>query len=159
MLFELRIKNLGIIEDMNWRLRDGLNVITGETGAGKSLVIDAVESLLAGTADEEVIRYGADEAQIEGVFTLPQREKFSPLRELLARKKLTADKGTLAIDCEFHRQGPSIIRVNGHTVPKVRVQRLLRQRQRTPHHRTRRINHALYIIRGHFLILDSYNPV
>jgi len=119
----LRVKNLGIIEDMNWRLRDGLNVITGETGAGKSLVIDAVELLLAGKADEEVIRYGADGAQIEGVFTLPQREKFSPLRELMAQKKLTADKGTLAIDCEFHRQGPSIIRVNGHIVPKV----LLRQ--------------------------------
>ena len=93
MLFELRVKNLGIIEDMNWRLRDGLNIITGETGAGKSLVIDAVESLLAGKADEEVIRYGADEAQIEGVFTLPQREKFSPLRELLAQKELTSPQG------------------------------------------------------------------
>jgi len=123
LLLELKVKNLGIIEDMNWRLRDGLNIITGETGAGKSLVIDAVELLLAGKADEEVIRYGADEAQIEGVFTLPQKENSSPLRELLAQKDLAADEETLVIDCELQRQGPSVIRVNGHAVPKV----LLRQ--------------------------------
>ena len=123
MLLELKVKNLGIIEDMNWRLGDGLNIITGETGAGKSLLIDAVELLLAGKADEEVIRYGADEAQIEGVFTLPQKETLSSLRELLAQKDLAADEETLVIDCELRRQGPSVIRVNGHAVPKV----LLRQ--------------------------------
>ena len=123
MLLELRVKNFGIIEDLNWRLRDGLNIITGETGAGKSLVIDAVELLLAGKASEEVIRYGADEAQIEGVFTFPQKETFSPLRELLAQKDLAADEETLVIDYEFRRHGPSVIRVNGHAIPKV----LLRQ--------------------------------
>ncbi len=119
----MRVKNLGIIEDMNWRLGDGLNIITGETGAGKSLVIDAVELLLAGKASEEVIRYGADEAQIEGVFTLPKQESLSPLRKLLTQKGLAADEETLVIDCELRRQGPSVIRVNGHAVPKV----LLRQ--------------------------------
>jgi DNA repair protein RecN (Recombination protein N) len=123
LLLELKVKNLGIIEDMNWRLGDGLNIITGETGAGKSLLIDAVELLLAGKADEEVIRYGAEEAQIEGVFTLPQKETLSSLRELLAQKELAADEETLVIDCELRRQRPSIIRVNGHAVPKV----LLRQ--------------------------------
>jgi len=123
LLLELRVKNLGIIEDMNWMLRDGLNVITGETGAGKSLVIDAVELLLGGKSNEEVIRYGAAEAQIEGVFTLPQKEKSSTLGELLAQKDLAADEATLVIDCELRRQGTSIIRVNGRVVPKV----LLRQ--------------------------------
>ena len=118
LLLELRVKNLGIIEDMNWRLRDGLNIITGETGAGKSLVIDAVELLLTGKANEEVIRYGADEAQIEGVFTLPKKENFSPLRELLAQRDLAADEETLVIDCELRKQGPSVIRVNGRAVPK-----------------------------------------
>jgi len=122
LLIELRVKNLGIIADMNWRLRDGLNVITGETGAGKSLVIDAVESLLAARADEDAIRYGADEAQIEGVFALPE-EKSSPLRELLAEKDLAADDETLVISCTLRRRGSSIFRVNGHAVPKA----LLRQ--------------------------------
>ncbi len=66
MLLELRVKDLGIIEDIDWKLDTGLNVITGETGAGKSLVIDAVELLLTGSADEDVIRTGSAEAHIEG---------------------------------------------------------------------------------------------
>ena len=123
MLVELRVKNLGIIEDINWRLGDGLNIITGETGAGKSLVIDAVELLLAGKASEDVIRYGADEAQIEGVFTLPQKENLSPLKKLLAEKGVAADEETLVIDCELRRQGSSVIRANGYAIPKA----LLRQ--------------------------------
>lgn len=123
MLVELRVKNLGIIEDINWRLDDGLNIITGETGAGKSLVIDAVELLLAGKADEEVIRHGADQAQIEGVFSLPPKENLASLQELLAEKELAADEDTLVIDCQLRRKSPDIIRVNGHAVPKA----LLRQ--------------------------------
>ena len=118
MLVELRVKNLGIIEDMNWRLDDGLNIITGETGAGKSLVIDAVELLLAGKADKEVIRHGADQAQIEGVFSLPPKENLASLKELLAEKELTADEDTLVIDCQLRRKSPDTIRVNGHAVPK-----------------------------------------
>ena len=118
MLLELRVKGLGIIEEINWSLSYGLNVITGETGAGKSLVIDAVEALLAGKLDEEVIRYGANEAQIEGVFALPRDESISQLTELLAEKGLKADEETLVINCELRRQGRSILRVNGHAVPK-----------------------------------------
>ena len=118
MLVELRVKNLGIIEDMNWRLDDGLNIITGETGAGKSLVIDAVELLLSGKADDEVIRHGADQAQIEGFFSLSPKENLAPLKELLAEKELSADEETLVIDCQLRRQSPDSIRINGHAVPK-----------------------------------------
>ncbi len=118
MLVELKVKNLGIIEDMNWRLDDGLNVITGETGAGKSLVIDAVELLLSGKADEEVIRHGAVQAQIEGVFSLPRKENLNSLKTLLAEKGLESDEDSLVIDCQFRRQSPDIIRVNGHAIPK-----------------------------------------
>jgi DNA repair protein RecN (Recombination protein N) len=124
LLVELRVKNLGIIEDMNWRLGEGLNIITGETGAGKSLVIDAVELLLAGKADEDVIRHGAEQAQVEGVFNLPTGDKLTPLRELLAEKELAADEGTLVIDCQLRRQGPDVIRVNGHAVPKAFLRQL-----------------------------------
>jgi DNA repair protein RecN (Recombination protein N) len=124
LLVELRVKNLGIIEDMNWRLGEGLNIITGETGAGKSLVIDAVELLLAGKADEEVIRHGADQAQIEGVFSLPAKENLAPLRALLAEKELAADEDTLVIDCQLRRQSPDVIRVNGHAVPKAFLRQL-----------------------------------
>lgn len=118
LLLELRVKDFGIIEEMNWSLSHGLNVITGETGAGKSLVVDAVEALLAGKLDEEAIRYGANEAQIEGVFVFPQDERPLQLRELLAEKGLKADEETLVMNCELRRQGRSIARVNGHAVPK-----------------------------------------
>ncbi|MGD9116035.1 MAG: DNA repair protein RecN [Dehalococcoidia bacterium] len=122
MLVELRVKNLGIIEDMNWRLGEGFNVITGETGAGKSLVIDAVELLLAGKADAEVIRHGADQARVEGVFNLPTKENLAPLQALLAEKDLGGED-TLVIDCQLRRKGADVIRVNGHAVTKT----LLRQ--------------------------------
>ncbi|MFC1979463.1 DNA repair protein RecN [Chloroflexota bacterium] len=118
MLLELRVTNLGIIEEINWSLGYGLNVITGETGAGKSLVIDAVEALLAGKVDEDAIRYEVDKAQIEGIFVLPQDKHFSQLRELLATKGLESNEETMVINCEFRREGRGIVRVNGHAVPR-----------------------------------------
>jgi DNA repair protein RecN (Recombination protein N) len=118
LLLELRVKNLGIIESIDWNLSSGLNVITGETGAGKSLVIDAVETLLGGKVGEEVIRHGSDEAQIEGVFTLPDNEILPQFRELLAERGLKSDEENLVISCEFKRQGRSIVRVNGHAMPR-----------------------------------------
>ncbi len=118
MLLELRVRNIGIIESIDWDLSRGLNVITGETGAGKSLVIDAVETLLEGKVADEVIRHGSDEARIEGVFTLPDNESLPQLRELLAEKGLKSDEENLVISCEFKRQGRSIVRVNGHAVPR-----------------------------------------
>ncbi|MCJ7655553.1 MAG: DNA repair protein RecN, partial [Dehalococcoidia bacterium] len=118
LLLELRVKNLGIIENIGWNLSSGLNVITGETGAGKSLVIDAVETLLEGKVADEVIRHGSDEARIEGVFALPDNEILPQLRELLAEKGLKSDEDNLVISCESKRQGRSVARVNGHAVPR-----------------------------------------
>ncbi len=118
MLLELKVKDLGIIEDIDWKLDNGLNVITGETGAGKSLVIDAVELLLIGSAGEDVIRHGAGEAHIEGVFVLSQEKKFAPIRGLLAEKGLSPEEDTLLINCEIKKQKPSLVRINGHTVTK-----------------------------------------
>jgi DNA repair protein RecN (Recombination protein N) len=119
LLLELRVKNLGIIENIGWNLSGGLNVITGETGAGKSLVIDAVETLLEGKVGEEVIRHGSDEAHIEGVFALPESEHLAQLRELLDEKGLKSDEDNLVISCESKRHGRGIVRVNGHAVTKV----------------------------------------
>ncbi len=124
LLLELRVKNLGIIEDINWSLSGGLNVITGETGAGKSLVIGAVEALLAGKVDDDVIRHGAAEAQIEGVFALPGDKDISQLGRLLGEKGLEGDEESLVINCELRREGRSIVRVNGNAVPKALLQRI-----------------------------------
>jgi len=122
LLLELKVKDVGIIDEMNWSLSDGLNVITGETGAGKSLVIDAVEALLGGKTDEEMVRHGADDALIEGVFTLQGEQKNTHLRQLLAEKGIEVNEDNLVIHCTVRRQGRSIVRVNGSAVPKAFLQ-------------------------------------
>ena len=124
MLLELRVKDFGIIEEIDWTLAPGLNVITGETGAGKSLVIDAAEALLAGRTDAEVIRHGATEAHIEGVISLPVDESLSRIREILSSNGLATDDEILVINCDFRRQGRSIFRVNRHAVPKTMLQQI-----------------------------------
>jgi DNA repair protein RecN (Recombination protein N) len=118
LLLELKASNLGIIKEIHWHLHDGLNVITGETGAGKSLVIDAVELLLTGKAGDEVIRFGQDRARVEGIFTLPDRSDDPLLAELLAEKGLADGEDTLVIACELRRNNPDVMRVNGRAVPK-----------------------------------------
>jgi DNA repair protein RecN (Recombination protein N) len=119
LLLELRVKDFGIIEDINWNLSQGLNVITGETGAGKSLVIDAVEALLSGKIEEESIRYGADGTFIEGLFALPDNQSsLDGLKSLLEENGLSSDDGMLVISCELKRQGRSVIRINRRAVPR-----------------------------------------
>jgi DNA repair protein RecN (Recombination protein N) len=153
LLLELKVKNLGIIESIDWSLRSGLNVITGETGAGKSLVIDAVETLLEGKADEEVIRHGSDEARIEGVFALPNQKTTRQLKELLSQKGLKDDEDNLVISCDLKRQGRSVVRVNGNAVPRAvlhQIGRLLIDIHGQSEHL------SLYDRKYHLDFLDAY---
>jgi DNA repair protein RecN (Recombination protein N) len=118
VLSELTVRGFGIIEEIAWRPAEGLNVITGETGAGKSLVVDAVEALLSGQVQEEDIRHGSDEALIEGVFRITQNEGEGQLRSRLSEKGLEADEDALLITCNFRRQGRSSPRVNRQAVSR-----------------------------------------
>src|SRR3954468_5007437 len=68
MLTTLRIKNLALVEDLTWELQPGLNIITGETGAGKSILIGALNLVLGERADRTLIRAGADACSVEAVF-------------------------------------------------------------------------------------------
>jgi DNA repair protein RecN (Recombination protein N) len=117
VLDELTVKGFGIIEEINWKPAGGLNVITGETGAGKSLVVDAVEALLSGQVHEEDIRHGSDEARIEGIFRIADKEGKRQLRELLAEKGLGVDDNLL-LTCDFRRQGRTTPRVNRQAVSR-----------------------------------------
>src|SRR4030065_2490842 len=101
MLDERGVKNFGIIEEIDWKPSQGLNVITGETGAGKSLVVDAVEALLSGQAHEEDKRHGAAGALGEGIFHLNEIKSKETMRELLAEKVLAAVNDTLLLSCDF----------------------------------------------------------
>jgi len=118
VLDELTVRGFGIIEGIDWKPAGGLNVITGETGAGKSLVIDAVEALLSGQVNEEDIRHGSDEARIEGVFGITHNEKGAPLWDLLSEKGLAADDDTILLTCDFRRQGRTTPRVNRQAVSR-----------------------------------------
>jgi DNA repair protein RecN (Recombination protein N) len=91
MLFELRVENLLLIERAELRLGPGLNVLTGETGAGKTMLAHALDLLLGGRARSGIVRPGAEEAYVEGVFALDAR-----MRELL-RERLPADADELVL--------------------------------------------------------------
>ncbi|MCL2281254.1 MAG: AAA family ATPase, partial [Dehalococcoidia bacterium] len=118
MLAELKIKSFGIIDELIWEPSKSFNVITGETGAGKSLVIDAIEALLAGKLDEESIRFGDASARIEAVFSLPNNSLLSRLHALLEYNGVVAEDGVLLISCDFRRQGRAVLRINGSAVTR-----------------------------------------
>jgi DNA repair protein RecN (Recombination protein N) len=118
LLLELSVKDLAIFEDIKWKLDEGLNVITGETGAGKSLIIDAVELLLTGSFSDDVIRHGANEARVEGIFCTSNDNSNSILKTILDTKEITLEDDTLIINCEIRRGKPGVIRINGHTVTR-----------------------------------------
>jgi DNA repair protein RecN (Recombination protein N) len=117
MLLQLKVKDFGIIESLDWELAGGLNVVTGETGAGKSLVIEAIEALLEGKAGDDVIRYGCDRSVIEGVFAL-SRKTLPRVWRFLEENGLDIDDDTLVVRCEFSRQGRSLVRINGQAVSR-----------------------------------------
>jgi DNA repair protein RecN (Recombination protein N) len=115
MLTELRIRDFAIIEELDLRLGPGFVVFTGETGAGKSIIIDAVELLLGGRAESTFIRSGADRAQIEGTFEL-EREIRQPVLEILERESLLDEEDQLLLGREIRREGRNVCRINGRTV-------------------------------------------
>lgn len=118
LLLELNVRNLGIIENTNWQLSSGLNIITGETGTGKSLVIDAVEALLGGRTGEETIRHGSDEAIIEGIFSLPETKTSLTIAAILEEKGIPLEHETFIVTCVIRRPGRAVFRINSHAVPR-----------------------------------------
>ncbi len=117
MLSELRIEDFAIIDRLQLALRPGLVVLTGETGAGKSIIIDAVDLLLGGRADPNFVRAGAQVARVEGTFALGA-ELRPAVQALLAREGLLDDEATSEISLarEVRREGRSLGRVNGRLV-------------------------------------------
>lgn len=116
MLVELTITDFAIIDKLNLKLHTGFNVLTGETGAGKSIIIDAVTMLLGGRADTGFIRAGSNQARIEGSFRLTDalRQAIDPILE---REGLEGDEpDLLLLGREIRNNGRSFCRVNGRTV-------------------------------------------
>jgi DNA repair protein RecN (Recombination protein N) len=115
MLLELHIENFAIIDQLDVQLGPGLIAFTGETGAGKSIIIDAVETLLGGRADATLVRSGAERASIEGSFRIPSFSRAAILA-ILEREDLVESTDLVTLAREIRLNGRSIARVNGHSV-------------------------------------------
>ncbi|WP_373115796.1 DNA repair protein RecN [Streptococcus sp. oral taxon 431] len=112
MLLEISIKNFAIIESISLNFEKGMTVLTGETGAGKSIIIDAMNMMLGARATTEVIRHGAPKAEIEGLFSI---ESNRALEEIFDEQGLELSD-EIIIRREILQNGRSISRVNGQMV-------------------------------------------
>lgn len=113
MLTELRIKNFAIINELELEFGPGLIVFTGETGAGKSIIMGALGMLLGNRADMTDLRSGAERASVEAVFCIPAKVKKQVLA-ILEREALSEDSDYLTLSRELKRDRQNVARVNGH---------------------------------------------
>lgn len=114
MLLTLSMRNVALIESLTLEFQRGLHVMTGETGAGKSIVVDAVNLVLGGRADRELIRTGTEKAWVEAAFDISDCAK---AQELLVSQSLEAEGGTVTLYREITRSGRNLCRVCGVTMP------------------------------------------
>lgn len=115
MLLQMGIRNFALIEHMNLHFTKGISIFTGETGAGKSILMDALSILLGERASSEFIRHEKDAFVIEGVFDIGDNKA---LLELLTTKNIIVEEdGLLILSRSFNRQGKSIILANDQAIP------------------------------------------
>ena len=112
MLLEISIKNFAIIEAISLNFEKGMTVLTGETGAGKSIIIDAMNMMLGARATTDVIRHGAPKAEIEGLFSI---ENSLPLQMIFDEQGIELGD-EIIIRREILQNGRSVSRVNGQMV-------------------------------------------
>ncbi len=125
MLHQLTIRNFAIIERLHVDWQPGLNVITGETGAGKSIIIDAVGALLGDRLGAEVVRSGAERALVEGIFVLDATDADPDLQAVMTEYGIEPEDGALIVSREIAGSGGrGGARVNGRTVPLTVLQEL-----------------------------------
>ena len=119
MLKSLIVKNFAIIEDIHIDFKEGMTVLTGETGAGKSLIIDTISLLLGQRADTDMIRYGESKASITGVFSVVNPE----LKKLLERFGIS-NLDDLTIQREIYDTSKSTIKVNHTSVTLIMLKQI-----------------------------------
>ncbi len=153
VLLELRIRNFAIIESLNLSFAPGLNVLTGETGAGKSIIIDALSLLLGDKADRTVVRTGSERAEIEGVFALDEAslERIGPVLEEYGL--LPEGEENLILYREVGSTGRGLARVNGRAV-NVHLLREIGERLVDIHGQSEHL--SLFRVRNHLELLDRY---
>lgn len=111
MLFNLDIKNIAVIEDLSFEPGEKMSVLTGETGAGKSVIIDSVNLILGARTNKNLVRYGCEKAKVSAMFSLN-----SEALKVLEENGIDSEDDNLLISREITIDGKSIARVNGNMV-------------------------------------------
>ena len=114
MLTQMSIRNFALIEQMNISFNDGITIFTGETGAGKSILMDAFSILLGERASSEFIRHGKDSFVIDGIFDIANHQS---IQELLESKNIMVEEDQLILSRSFNRNGKSSILANDQPIP------------------------------------------
>ena len=117
MLLGLRVKNLALIEEAGVEFTEGLNILTGETGAGKSIIIGSIGLALGGKASKDMIRNGEESASIELVFSVEEEER----RQALKALSVVPDEEELVIISKKITQARSVSRINDETVTTAKL--------------------------------------
>ena len=115
MLTELRIQDFAIIDQLEMEFGPGLVVFTGETGAGKSIIMGALDMLLGGRADATTVRSDAELARVEGIFKLSGAE-WAAAHDILKREDLLDEQNYVTLTREVRREGRSVARINGRSI-------------------------------------------
>lgn len=154
MLKSLTVSNFALIENANIEFAEGLNILTGETGAGKSIVIDALNTILGGRASADYIRDGEDCFRVEAIFDITH---YQPIQELMCKSGVeTEDDGLLIISRRFNRSGKNTIILNGcHVTLSV----LKQFGQKLVDMHGQHENQALLRPESHLAMLDSFDSV
>jgi DNA repair protein RecN (Recombination protein N) len=152
MIVELRIENFAIIDQLELQFKPGLITFTGETGAGKSIIIDAVETVLGGRADATMIRSGAERASVEATFHINANAR-PDVVEILKREDLLDDPDHLTLGREIRSNGRNVARVNGRTV-QVALLREIGEQIVDVHGQSEHL--SLLRVREHLGLLDRY---
>ena len=114
MLTQMSIRNFALIEQMNISFNDGITIFTGETGAGKSILMAAFSILLGERASSEFIRHGKDSFVIDGIFDIANHQS---IQDLLESKNIMIEEGQLILSRSFNRNGKSSILANDQPIP------------------------------------------
>lgn len=115
MILSIQIKNFALIENANIPFQEGLNILSGETGAGKSIILDAISLLLGGRASQDFIRHGEDEAVVEGLFDVQNIHWIQDRTNQIGVDFDAQDSSTLLIKRSVNRNGKNRIFINGQS--------------------------------------------
>lgn len=153
MLQVLIITDFALIDHLELSLESGFNVLTGETGAGKSIIVDAIGLLLGERAEEGSIRAEAQRAKVEGLFSLSV-EDAAAIESLLETVGISIDDGEIVVVREINHNGRNICRVNGSVVP-LKVLSGIGEHLVDIHGQSQHL--SLLNVREHLQILDRYS--